>query len=104
MSLFTVEVAAKPVLVFSEESREAAQELVETMIGPDLQEFESGGTPLWDGEAPLSVREADPEESARWQQGFEEAQEQDATGDDPEEFAVFLVELDEEEEDDEEEA
>lgn len=105
MALFTVEVAGRPVLVFSEDSRDAAEELATSLIGPDLQEFESGGQPLWDGEAPLSVREADAEESARWQQGFDEAQDQDAAGDDPEEFAVFLVDLDaddEDEEDDEE--
>ena len=102
MALFTVEVAGRPVLVFSEDSRDAAEELATSLIGPDLQDFESGGRPIWDGQSALSVREADSGEAARWQKGFEEAQDEGATGDEPEEFAVFLVELDAEEDDEEE--
>ncbi|WP_431271592.1 hypothetical protein [Dankookia sp. P2] len=66
--------------------------------------------PVWDGEAPLTVRDADPVETTRWEQGLAEAQE-DSAGDedgpgDGDDFAVFLIELDEEgeEEEDGEEA
>ena len=109
MPLFTVEVAGRPVLVFSETSRDSAQDILVSLIGPDLQEFEWDGVPVWDGEAPLAVRDADPVETTRWEQGLAEAQE-DSAGDpdgpgDGDDFAVFLIDLDEEgEEEDGEEA
>jgi hypothetical protein len=109
MPLFTVEVADRPVLVFSEASRESAQDILASLIGPDLQEFESNGVPVWDGEAPLAVRDANPVETMRWEQGLEEARadsagEEDGPGD-GDDFAVFLIDLDEEGEDaDDEEA
>ena len=109
MPLFTVEVAGRPVLVFSEASRDSAEEILASLIGPDLQEFESEGVAVWDGEAPLTVRDANPVETTRWEQGLAEAQE-DSAGDedgpgDGDDFAVFLIELDEEgEEEDGEEA
>ena len=109
MPLFTVEVAGRPVLVFSEASQASAEEILASLIGPDLQEFECDGVPVWDGEAPLAVRDADPVETTRWEQGLAEAQE-DSAGDpdgpgDGDDFAVFLIDLDEEgEEEDGEEA
>ena len=99
MPLFTLEVSKRPVLVFAEEGRDAAAELVASSIGPDLLDFEEEeGRPVWDGEEELSVREATPEEAARWEQGRAEAQ-QDADaadgdeGEGPDGFAVFLIEV-----------
>ncbi len=99
MPLFTLEVSGRPVLVFSEDDRGAAEELATSSIGPDLLDFEEEGRPVWDGEEELSVREATSEEAARWEQGRAEAQ-QDADaadGDDEGEgsdgFAVFLIEV-----------
>ncbi|MBK1662502.1 hypothetical protein [Paracraurococcus ruber] len=97
MALFTVLVGGRPVLVFAEEDQEAATELATSLIGPDLQEFESGGQPVWDGQAPLSVRAADAAEAARWREGLKDAQEDGTAGEDPDDFAVFLLDLDEEE-------
>ncbi|MDO9710258.1 hypothetical protein [Paracraurococcus lichenis] len=102
MTLYTVEVAGRPVLVFSEETRDSAEELVNSLIGQDLKEFESGGAPLWDGTAALTVREAGEAETTRWEEGLEEAREGGSIGDDAEEFAVFLVPLDEEDEEEDE--
>ena len=98
MALFTVEVAGRPVLVFSEEDRGAAEELLVSSIGPDLLDFEEAeeGRPVWDGEEELTVREARPEEAARWEQGLAEAREDDGSGDEDDEDdegqAVFLIE------------
>ena len=96
MALFTVEVSGRPVLVFSEEDRGAAEELLASAIGPDLLDFEEDGRPVWDGEEELTVREARPEEAARWEQGLTEAREDDGSGDedgeDDEGQAVFLIE------------
>jgi hypothetical protein len=101
MTLFTVEVSGRPVLVFAEETRDSAEELVSSLIGPDLQEFQSDGRPLWDGEAVLSVREADEGETSRWEEGLADAQDSGSIGEDTDDFAVFLVELDEEAEEEE---
>ena len=95
MPLFTAEVAGRPVLVFPEEDRGAAEELLVSSIGPDLLDFEDAeeGRPVWDGEEELTVREARPEEAARWEQGLAEAREDDGSGDDADEGqAVFLIE------------
>jgi hypothetical protein len=97
MALFTVEVSGRPVLVFSEEDRGAAEELLASSIGPDLLDFEEAeeGRPIWDGEEELTVREARPEEEARWQQGLVEArQDDDSGGADDESHAVFLIDVD----------
>ena len=96
MPLFTLEISERPVLVFSENDRDAAAELVAASIGPDLLDFEDEeGRPVWDGEEELTVREARPEEAARWEQGRAEAQ-RNAVADEqePEGFAVFLIEVD----------
>ena len=96
MALFTVEVSGRPVLVFSEEDRGAAEELLASASGPDLLDFEEDGRPVWDGEEELTVREARPEEAARWEQGLAEAREDDGSGDEDDEDdegqAVFLIE------------
>ncbi len=94
MALFTVEVSRRPVLVFSEEDRAAAEELLASAIGPDLHEFEEDGRPVWDGVDELTVREANPEEAARWEEGLAEAGEDDGSGGaDDEGQAVFLIEV-----------
>lgn len=106
MALFTVEVEGRPILVFSEEDREAAEDLVSSTIGPDLMEFEEEGTPLWDGQGELSVREADAAETAQWEAGFARSHRPDDTEAPEEEgYAVFLIDVDrpEGEEDEEEE-
>ena len=95
MALFTVEVQGRPVLVFSEESQGAAETLVGTTIGPDLAEFEEDGEPVWDGEAELLVRDAEPAEAAQWEEGFAEAMRTDGAGEeDRTGYAVFLIEVD----------
>lgn len=93
MTLFTVEVGRRPVLVFSGRSQDAAQDLI-PLIGADLRDFEACGRPIWDGEAPLSVRRSDAGDTARWQRSFRAALEDGTAGEDPDEFATFLVELD----------
>ena len=95
MALFTVEVSGRPVLVFSEEDRGAAEELLASAIGPDLMDFEEEGRPVWDGEEELTVREARPEEAVRWEQGLAETRRDDGSGEaDEGSHAVFLIEVD----------
>ncbi len=101
MALFTVEVSGRPVLVFSEEDRGAAEKFLVSSIGPDLLDFEEEGRPVWDGEEELTVREARPEEAARWEQGLAEARQDDSSGEaDDGSHAVFLIEVDADAEED----
>ncbi len=101
MSLYTIEVAGRPLLVFPEKNDQAAEELAANSIGPDLQDFEEDGEPLWDGEEPLTVRAANESESAIWDQGLAEAKSSGDSADfDPDSYAVLLVEVDAEDEDD----
>jgi hypothetical protein len=105
MTLFTIEVAGRPLLVFPEKSSEAAEDLATNTIGPDLQDFEEDGEPLWDGEEPLSVRQANEKEAAIWDQGLAEAKSSgDSAQFDPDSYAVLLVEVDAEGDEDEDEA
>ena len=105
MSLFTIEVAGRALLVFPEKDSAAAEELATHSIGPDLQDFEEDGEPLWDGEEPLTVRAANEQESALWDQGLAEAKSSGDSADfDPESYAVLLVEVDAEDGDEEDEA
>ena len=100
MALFTVEVSGRPV-VFSDDDRARAEELVASAIGPELLVFEEAGTPVWDGEDELTVREAGPEEAARWERGLPGAQRRDGAGGRvPEGYAVFLIEVDPDPEED----
>ncbi len=69
---------------------------VSLVIGPDLLGFVEAGQPLWDGDMELLVREANPKEVTRWEQGFAEAEESASREQDPEDYAVFLVDVDEE--------
>jgi hypothetical protein len=61
MPLFTLEISGRPVLVFSEDDRGAAERLAASTIGPDLLAFEEeGGRPVWDGEDELSGDRPEP--------------------------------------------
>jgi hypothetical protein len=48
------------------------------------------GRPLWDGRAEIYVREADPEESDRWNASFTEAR-HDGDVEDAEDWVLYLV-------------
>ncbi|MBE7213278.1 MAG: hypothetical protein INR65_19870 [Gluconacetobacter diazotrophicus] len=96
MPLYTIEIGGEPMLVFPEDSIELAREEAATgNVTEALGEFERGGEPVWDGETPLEVRDATPEEAAHFEAGFAEAMEDgDINEDERDEFAVFLIETD----------
>ena len=96
MPLFTVEVAGRPIVVFSKEDRQEAAEIVTALIAPDLMEFEEDGRPIWDGNEPISMRAANEDEVAEWEQGFAESMASDGTAEQGTDgYAVFLIEVDE---------
>jgi hypothetical protein len=98
MALFTVEVSGRPVIVFSDDDRARAEELVASTIGPGLLVLEEAGAPVWVGEHELTVREAEPEEAAHWQRDvglLPGVKRSNGPGEFvPEGYAVLLVEVD----------
>ena len=96
MPLFVIEISGEPVLVFPEDTMALAQEEADTgNVTEALLEFERDGAPVWDGEAPLTVREANADEAAHYDAGFAEAlKDGEVSDEDRDEFAVFLIETD----------
>ena len=96
MPLYVIEIAGEPIVVFPEGSLALAEEEARTgNVTEALQEFARAGTPLWDGQAALAVREAGDDEVAHYQAGFDEAlADGDISEDEQDEFAVFLIEID----------
>ena len=96
MPLYVIEIKGEPILVFPEENLALAQDEAATgNVTEALQEFERDGAPIWDGEAPLTVRDASPEEITHYDAGFAEAMEDGEISDEErDEFAVFLIETD----------
>jgi hypothetical protein len=93
MTLFTVEVQGRPVVVFAERDRDAAGEFVAKALAEGLAVFEHDGQPVWDGKSELFVREAHPEEATRWEAGFAQAlRDGDAGHEDRDNnFGVWLI-------------
>ena len=59
-----LEIDGRPVLAFNSRSVERAKLLFsQAWLLEDLGSYRSGGNPIWDGEAKLSVRHADDRES-----------------------------------------
>lgn len=99
MNYFTVEIAGRPIAAFRAADLDTATELfTDEDFREDLTALESAGTPLWDGEAAISLREAT---AAERQEVDEANEEDDGLSEDEDEFIVFLVDVDETEEDDE---
>lgn len=96
MPLYVIEIGGEPILVFPEQTLALAEEEAATgNVTEALQEFERDGEPVWDGEAPLTVRDASEAEMAQYEAGFAEASEDgEVSEEDRGEFAVFLIETD----------
>jgi hypothetical protein len=90
MTLYTIEVEGKPVVVLTAEDRQEVDRIEE-----DLTVLEDeAGNPVWDGTSELSVREAFPEEVDRWEAAFADALlVGDASDEERKEFSVFLIKL-----------
>ncbi|MEH2522991.1 MULTISPECIES: hypothetical protein [unclassified Bradyrhizobium] len=89
---FVLEVAGTPVLVFSATSARSAEKFrKQKWLAEELGAYASGGRPVWDGKAALTVRRANLSESAELEIGRKWAEAED--GDTKYVFA-FLVPVD----------
>jgi hypothetical protein len=96
--IFVLEIKGTAILAFEADDMDDARAYAENSEErEDLTEFTSNGVPLWNGTDEIGVRPASDAEAAH----FEEQREEDWEGEphaDAEDFAVFLVEVDEPEE------
>ena len=89
-AVFVLEIEGSAILAFKAATFRQANELgKEDWLQEDLKRMTAGHRPLWDGEAPIKVRRARPEEAAR----YAEAKVENAVGDLP---LVYLVQRDDE--------
>lgn len=72
--IYVIEAGGAPILAFAAVSHREAQSLLrEEWLREDLREIRSGGQPVWDGAAKLTVRHASVEEAERYAAGPAEA-------------------------------
>jgi hypothetical protein len=99
MSIWTMDIDGKPVVVIGEVDRDEAEDLVgDDSFQEDLMDLESEGEPIWNGEAPLTLREANEEERKAWQESREEARSEEDFDED-EASVVFLIPVSDPDED-----
>jgi len=85
--IYTVDIGGKAVLTFPAKSLREAQGLIkEAWLLDDLRELKSKGARLWDGKEKLVVRNARPDEAARFERRAKSTEGDDLP-------IVYLVEL-----------
>ena len=104
--MFTLEINGKPIAVTDADEEEARELLGGEDFKEDMKSLESEGRPLWDGSAPLNVRNSSEEEIEAFTRALEEDEEGEEDGaetnrddedgeDEPLANVVFLVSIDE---------
>jgi hypothetical protein len=67
MTVYVADIKGRGVVAFSADSGADAERLVrDRVFRDDLMALASGGLPLWDGVTDIQVRQARPDEEARW--------------------------------------
>ncbi|WP_134499665.1 hypothetical protein [Microvirga pakistanensis] len=93
--MFTLEIGGKPIAITDAEEAQARDIFESDEFKQDLTAMTSEGAPLWDGQAPLTIRPATQQEVAAF-----EAPEFDIDDDEEDEndgdgvFVTFLVPVD----------
>jgi hypothetical protein len=109
--MYTLEINGTALVVTNADEPEARALLESEDFKSDLKTLTAEGRPLWDGSAPLNIREASESEVEAFEEALndedyeDEDDEEDDEEDDGEEGEepidiVFLVEIDEADEDD----
>jgi hypothetical protein len=91
MSVYVAEINGRGIAAFSAKNRESAEEWAQG--GPfqeDLTVLENEGTPLWNGTDEIFVREAYPEEKARFDASCAQAV-HDEEAEDENDWLMFLI-------------
>jgi hypothetical protein len=65
--IFALLVGDRPVLTFAASGRAEARQLInEKWLRDELRNLKSNGSSLWDGKSKITIREARPEECAKY--------------------------------------
>jgi len=93
MGVYVAEINGRGIAAVNADQISDAEKFVKNpAIEIELMVLESDGTPLWDGEAPICLRAAVPEEQAAWQDFQDQAiRENKIDQDKPEPQLCFLV-------------
>jgi hypothetical protein len=107
--MYTLEINGTALVVTNADEPEARALLESEDFKSDLKTLTAEGRPLWDGSAPLNIREASESEVEAFEEALndedyeddeEEDEEDDGEGEEEPIDIVFLVEIDEADEDD----
>jgi len=93
--MFTLEIDGKPIAITDAEEAQAQGIFESAEFRQDLTALTSEGTPLWDGQAPLTIRPASQQEVAAFEApkfGVDDDDADDEDGDSV--FVTFLVPID----------
>jgi len=92
MTIFVTEINGQGIFAFSQLTMDVAQTLADDEdFLADLMFLQGKDKrPLWDGQAEIFLREADPEEARLWNASFTEAR-QDGNAEDGKDWAIYLV-------------
>jgi hypothetical protein len=93
--MFTLEIAGMPIAITDADEAQARAIFESDEFKQDLTALSSEGTPLWDGQAPLTIRAASEEEIAAFEAPDQDLDD-DADVEDEDEglFVTFLVPID----------
>ena len=94
MTVYVADIEGRGVVAFHADSGPDAERLVRDRIfRDDLMALASGGLPLWDGVADIHVRQARPDEEARWRTSHANAIRRGDIEADEQAWIAFLVAL-----------
>ena len=93
MTLYTLEVRGRAILLFPAEDDLEADTFAESRpVRQGLRALHHNHAPIWDGRGEIRARRADPAEVAGWEAAFVRALDGgDADPEDREDWALFLV-------------
>jgi hypothetical protein len=93
--MFTLEIGSKPIAITDADEAQARAIFESDEFRQDLTALSSEGTPLWDRQAPLTIRAASEEEIAAFEAPDQELDDDDGEDDEDEGlFVTFLVPID----------
>lgn len=94
MIIFVIEINGRAILAFDADSQlEAEQRAMSPEIRSDLMVYETADGPIWNGQDEIVVREALPDERARWLFGRAHTEPPDTSGEEAPALLVYIVEI-----------
>jgi len=94
MTVYVADIKGRGVAAFRADSGADAERLVhDRVFRDDLMALASGGLPLWDGVSDIQVRQARPDEEAKWRASHAKAIRHGNIEGDEDAWIVFLVSL-----------